>query len=196
MTLLPTPDTGRAAAQEFVQRHLAHVTTGPAAGSASFTGGQQAANAALAQLDIAGYASKRNEVWPPTRRGASRLSPYIRHGLLQLGEVWRATEDAPARDRSKFHDELLWQEFARHWYAHHGTASRAEIRRRSMQVSRPAQWDRSMACIDLTVSELEDHGWLVNQTRMWLASHWAVRLGGTWQMGEDEFFRHLLDGST
>ncbi len=52
-----------------------------------------------------------------------------------------------------------------------------------------------MACVDATVGELERDGWLVNQTRMWLASHWAVREGARWQDGEDRFFAHLLDGS-
>ena len=52
-----------------------------------------------------------------------------------------------------------------------------------------------MACIDLAVTELEQDGWLVNQTRMWLASHWTVRRGWDWREGEDRFFTHLLDGS-
>jgi deoxyribodipyrimidine photo-lyase len=46
-----------------------------------------------------------------------------------------------------------------------------------------------------TVDELERDGWLVNQTRMWLASQWAVRVGAPWRDGEDRFFAHLLDGS-
>lgn len=52
-----------------------------------------------------------------------------------------------------------------------------------------------MACIELPLDELEEDGWLVNQTRMWLSSEWAVRRDGVWQDGEDYFFRHLLDGS-
>jgi deoxyribodipyrimidine photo-lyase len=52
-----------------------------------------------------------------------------------------------------------------------------------------------MACIDLAVGELETNGWLVNQTRMWLASHWSVRHGAPWSAGEERFFTHLLDGS-
>lgn len=35
-------------------------------------------------------------------------------------------------------------------------------------------WNREMACIDAVVTELEQDGWLVNQARMWLASHWTV----------------------
>jgi deoxyribodipyrimidine photo-lyase len=45
------------------------------------------------------------------------------------------------------------------------------------------------------VTELHRDGWLVNQTRMWLASQWAVRAGARWRAGEDEMFAHLLDGS-
>ncbi|MGB1631262.1 MAG: FAD-binding domain-containing protein, partial [Acidimicrobiales bacterium] len=48
---------------------------------------------------------------------------------------------------------------------------------------------------DTVVDELETDGWLVNQTRMWLAGDWTVRWGQDWRRGEDRFFRHLLDGS-
>ncbi len=52
-----------------------------------------------------------------------------------------------------------------------------------------------MACTSWLRVELEGEGWLVNQTRMWWASHWTVRHGRDWRDGEDDFFRHLLDGS-
>jgi deoxyribodipyrimidine photo-lyase len=45
------------------------------------------------------------------------------------------------------------------------------------------------------VGELHRDGWVVNQTRMWLASQWAVRAGADWREGEQEMFAHLLDGS-
>jgi deoxyribodipyrimidine photo-lyase len=114
MTSLPLPLPGRAAAEEYVARHLAPLVCDEVRGSQSFTGGQAAADAALAAFDVTGYASRRNEVLPASRRGASRLSPYIRHGLLSLPEVWDHVADGPRRDVEKFRDELLWQEFARH----------------------------------------------------------------------------------
>ena len=46
-----------------------------------------------------------------------------------------------------------------------------------------------------TTGELHEDGWLVNQTRMWLASQWAVRAGADWREGAREMYRHLLDGS-
>jgi deoxyribodipyrimidine photo-lyase len=45
------------------------------------------------------------------------------------------------------------------------------------------------------LAELNEDGWLTNQTRMWLASQWTVRHGFGWRDGEDFFFRSLLDGS-
>ena len=41
-------------------------------------------------------------------------------------------------------------------------------------------WDRTLPCINLAVEELETHGWLVNQTRMWLSvigPYGMVRIG-------------------
>ena len=132
---------------------------------------------------------------PVSDRGASALSPYIRHGLLTLRQVWDHVTGGPSKDVAKFRDELLWQEYARHWYLHHGAASARGVRRDQAEVEPLVSWDRSMACIDVTLGELERDGWLVNQTRMWLASEWSVRRGGAWQVGEEHFFRHLLDGS-
>jgi deoxyribodipyrimidine photo-lyase len=198
--LPPVPVGELTDVEGWVARHLGQLTLeGPdgVVGSASIRGGQAAADAALASLDIRGYAGRRSEVWPPERRGASRLSPYIRYGLIDLPTAWAATASAPARDRGRFHDELLWQEYARHVYARIGTALARPVRHEAARASDawPDPWPREMACVDLTVGELERDGWLVNQTRMWLASQWTIRAGGDWRAGEDRFFRHLLDGS-
>jgi deoxyribodipyrimidine photo-lyase len=196
------------AAVDWVARHLGAVVDGEVTASPRFRGGQVAADAALAALDVTGYARDRNEVLPRQRRGATALSPYIRYGLLPLPVVWAAVADAPARDRAKFRDELLWQEYARHLYARTGAGSREGLRRslvgvpaasRGVDDSSPEAlagvWDRSLACLDATLEELTTDGYLVNQTRMWLASHWSIREGVDWRDGEDAFFRHLLDGS-
>lgn len=195
MTPLPTPTPGQTAAVDFVATHLGHLADDQISPSLRFSGGQSRADAALAGFDVAGYANRRNEVYPQPRRGASGLSPYIRHGLLPLRRVWDHVSGGPARDVQKFRDELMWQEFARHWYARLGPVSARGVRR-SLSGNEPnGGWNRSMACVELPLDELEEDGWLVNQTRMWLASEWAVRRGVRWQDGEDYFFRHLLDGS-
>lgn len=180
----------------WVGDHLDGLATGPVLAS-DIRGGQQAADTALASFDVAGYARTRNEVWPVGRRGASGLSPYIRHGLLDLPRVWRHVGAGPTDDVLRFRDELLWQEYARHVYARLGDATR-----RSLRFSVPEHltrtdnpWLSQAACLSAGWTELTERGWLPNQVRMWLASHWTVREEHGWRDGEDLFFRHLLDGS-
>jgi deoxyribodipyrimidine photo-lyase len=190
---LSTPPAGRPEVVEWVDANLADLSNDDAVASPAFVGGQTEADAALAAFDVAGYAARRNEVWPPERRGASKLSPYIRHGLLTLGRVWE-TVSGPGRDVRKFRDELLWQEYARHVYARVGGATGKPLRFAPRHVG-SGEWPADMACVDGARSELETDGWIVNQQRMWLASHWSVRTNGDWRAGEDHFFAHLLDGS-
>jgi len=164
-------------------------------GLSSIKGGQTAADSALEALDISSYASRRSEFLPKSRRGASVLSPYIRHNLLSLPQVHRAVKTAPYKDREKFQDELYWQEYARHLYARIGTRLFENLRFEANATSQGDGWNRDMKCVDDVVSELETDGWLVNQTRMWLASHWTVRNNSGWQHGQERMYRELLDGS-
>jgi len=194
VTLLPRPPSGPAVV-DWVAAHLGHLSYDVPRAS-RIRGGQAAADRALAELDLTGYARRRNQVLPVSARGASQLSPYVRHGLLTLPRLWDAAGAAPAADGRKYRDELLWQEYARHLYARLGADLGRSLRTeppRSDDVRDP--WPRRMACMATTVGELEDDGWLVNQTRMWLASQWTVRSGRAWREGEDLFYRHLLDGS-
>lgn len=190
----PAPD--RDDVVRWVERHLGAVLRGPVVAS-PLIGGQSAADAALARLDISGYAQRRNEVYPRERRGASGLSPYIRHGLLSLPHVWRSV-DGPPQDRAKFRDELLWQEYARHLYARLGAGTRHSLRFSVSEYSDhdgPGRWADEGLCVAESLRELRETGWITNQQRMWLASHWTIREGNGWRAGEDDFFRALLDGS-
>jgi deoxyribodipyrimidine photo-lyase len=189
-------DFAEKSAEAVVDQYLAHLVSDLIRASPDFRGGQTAADAALAAFDVTRYAATRNQVLPESARGASRLSPYIRHGLLPLREVWDAAI-GPSSDVSKFRDELLWQEYARHLYARVGMDLHRNLR---FDVAwsgefAPGAWPREMACIDWAMSSLETDGWLVNQTRMWLASQYSVRSGAGWMAGQEYFHRHLLDGS-
>lgn len=206
LPLPPDLDEGVAATEAWVRTNLTdlvgHRDAEGWAASRRFRGGQRSADAALGGLDLTGYAADRNEVLPHDARGATALSPYVRHGLLDLPTLWRTSSDAPARDRDKFRDELLWQEYARHVYARLGRATRRPLRQ--ALAGTPAADDADpwaaaresgMACMELVLDELDLDGWLVNQTRMWVASHWSVRDGADWRDGEDRLYRELLDGS-
>lgn len=191
---LPAPVVGEEEA--WVRRHLFDLVDGQVRRSSAFRGGQAAADTALAAFDVTGYAAARNEVYPEDRRGASRLSPYVRHGLITLPRLWQAVASGPPRDVAKFRDELLWQEYARHLYARTGGSAislRYEVRARGPLPDH--DWTGAMACLERVTAELERDGWMVNQSRMWFASHWSVRNALGWRDGEDLFFAHLLDGS-
>ena len=198
MPVLPPPPAPSAdrPAVAWVTTHLGHLSADVPQAS-RIRGGQAAADAALAALDLTGYARRRSQVLPASARGASQLSPYVRHGLLPLPQLWEAAAGAPPADRAKYRDELLWQEYARHLYARLGPALRQSLRteppvRAGDEVD---PYPREMACMDACLDELEQDGWLVNQTRMWLASQWTVRAGRDWREGEDLLDRNLLDGS-
>ena len=195
--MLPPVPTERPGVTAWVRAHLGHLTCDEPQAS-SIRGGQAAADAALATLDVTGYAARRNTVLPEPARGATGLSPYIRHGLLPLPAVWDAVGGAPPRDRAKFRDELLWQEYARHLYARLGRELRRPLRYappvpRSRWVGEP--WRADMRCLEASTAELHEKGWLVNQARMWLSSQHGVRAGQDWLEGAEEMYRHLLDGS-
>ncbi|GIR37987.1 MAG: hypothetical protein CM15mP49_33720 [Actinomycetota bacterium] len=89
---------------------------------------------------------------------------------------------------------MLWQEYARHWYAALGEKTRAPLKKKPLEVQTGNGWDRTLPCINLAVEELETHGWLVNQTRMWLS---VIGPYGMVRIGERRrpLFQHLIDGS-
>lgn len=194
-------------AEEIIDQNFQGLFSG-SIGLSSIAGGQTAADAALASLDITGYAAKRSEVLPRSARGASVLSPYIRHNLLTLPEAFAAVAKAPYQDREKFRDELYWQEYARHLYARVGVELFQNLRHEALWGGSSGQgssksapttlddgWNREMACIDSVLTELETDGWLVNQTRMWLASDFTVRNQQPWPLGQELMHRELIDGS-
>lgn len=196
---LDPPDVGEEV--EWARSHLTALTR-DALEASSIRGGYTRAQVALENFSVRGYAHSRNEVWPPSMRGASGLSPYIRHGLLQLREVWAAVDGGPVEDVKRFRDELLWQEYARHLYARLGRVTGNALRFSVTDRMSPEHsahhdhpWLTDALCISEAWNELTETGWITNQQRMWLASHWGVRAGLGWRDGEDLFFRHLLDGS-
>ncbi len=179
---------------EIIQEHFQGLYSGEPKLS-RIKGGQTAADQALANLDITGYAKNRSQVLPKEKRGASVLSPYIRHNLLTLQEVYDKVSKAPYQDREKFRDELYWQEYARHLYARIGTKLFQDLRFELNQSNPGEGWNRDLNCINTVITELETDGWLVNQTRMWLASDWAVRHNLNWLNGQEKMYQQLIDGS-
>ena len=165
-----------------------------------FRGGRQSALERLGAIDPVAYGRSRNHV----DGAVTRLSPWLRHGVLSLAEV-RDAALARVHDRSqaeKLVSELGWRDFWQRVYAAQPEGIWDDIEPPAA-LARERVIDRlpddvatattGMACIDAFSRRLTQTGWLHNHERMWLAS-WLVHTRRVaWQAGAAWFLEHLLD---
>jgi deoxyribodipyrimidine photo-lyase len=164
-------------------------------------GGRAAAVRHLEAIDPLAYGHTRNHV----AGAVTRLSPWIRHGVLSLAEVRDAAiaRVADPAQAAKLVSELGWRDYWRQVQLAVGDAIHDDLEAPAARWRRPRldvvpddvlEARTGMACIDAFVHRLHDTGWLHNHERMWLAS-WLVHVRGVqWQAGADWFLEHLLDG--
>ncbi|MFM5980136.1 MAG: FAD-binding domain-containing protein [Sphaerospermopsis kisseleviana] len=165
-------------------------------------GGRKAAKAKLKQVDPVAYAKTRNSL----TGAVTRLSPYIRYGVLSLREI---RDDILERvenpeDASKLINELGWRDYWQRLYVKLGKGiwENQEEYKTGYKVADYAknlpediiEGKTGLVCIDNFSQELRKTGYLHNHMRMWLAAyiiHWR-RI--QWQAGAKWFLQHLLDG--
>jgi len=165
-------------------------------------GGRAAALEQVARMDPGAYERTRNHV----SGAVTRLSPWLRHGVLSLAEVRDAALSRVQRteDAAKLISELGWRDYWQQVYSVVGDRIHEPIESpthtpRSTSVLEQVPPDvlaaqTGMHCIDAFVEKLHQAGWLHNHERMWLAS-WLVHVRGVrWQAGADWFLSHLIDG--
>ena len=164
-------------------------------------GGRAAAEAALQRINPAAYARSRNFL----DGDVTRLSPYLRHGVLSLAEVrdHALRVVTRAEDAEKFVAELGWRDYWQRLYAVLGdgvwvdregwkTGWRAEDYAPELPVEVVAG-STGLACMDGFSAELRETGYLHNHARMWVAA-WVVHwLRVRWQAGARWFLSELLD---
>lgn len=164
-------------------------------------GGRTAAVTALRDIQPEAYARSRNAL----DGAVTRLSPWLRHGVLSLAEVRDQALAAVDRPEAaeKLVSELAWRDYWQRVYASLGEGIFRDIEQPAA-VRRGAWIDEmpddvltastGLACIDTFVRELSETGYLHNHARMWLAA-WLVHARGVrWQTGAAWFLSHLLDG--
>lgn len=165
-------------------------------------GGRAAAEAVLLAIDPARYGRTRNFL-----RGAiTRLSPYIRYGVLSLAEVrdFALTRVAKQSDAAKFVRELAWRDYFQRLYAKLGDAIWQDQDRYKTGLAAQAYADdlpedivagtTDLACMDAFSREMRETGWLHNHARMWVAAYVVHWRRVKWQAGARWFLTHLLDG--
>jgi len=166
--------------------------------------GEEAAFAQLAlfRAHLDGYAQGRDV---PSRDATSRLSPFVRFGVLHPRQVLAALSGT-SPDHQKFVDEIGWREFYADVLFHHPASAR-----QSFQGSmRPLRYDNDAKAqerfrawalgetgyplVDAGMRQLLEEGWMHNRVRMVAASFLVKHLHLDWRWGARWFMWRLADG--
>ena len=133
----------------------------------------------------------------------TRLSPYLRHGVLDLAEVRDAVlaRDRPQREIWKFVQELAWRDYWRRVYGVLGDRVWDDIEPYATGVRDYAHElppdiasaTTGLACIDAFTGDLLDTGYVHNHARMYFASYVVHHRRVRWQAGARLYLAHLLD---
>ncbi len=154
------------------------------------------------------YAEKRDRM---DLDGTSRLSPYLRFGLISphytVSRAILAVEAAKDKkvrlSAETWLDELIWREFyisILHYFPEVLQGSFRKDLRNIQWRNAPGdfeQWKEGMTgypVVDAGMRELKQSGWMHNRARMITASFLVKDLLINWQEGEAWFMENLLDG--
>ena len=152
----------------------------------------------LDTFDFEAYGETRNL---PYEDGTSRLSPYLRFGVVSVRKVYNAAMKDSAEPNT-YVSELAWREF---WY--HIMHNFPETRDREFQEKRRnIKWINNDAwyeawkegrtgypMVDAGMRQLKEEGWIHNRVRMVVASFLTKDLITDWRWGDMHFFDHLVD---
>ena len=164
-------------------------------------GGRAAAEAALANIDPIAYGHSRNYL----DGAVTRLSSYIRHGILSLNEVRNhALELGDGKAIEKFIQELGWRDFWQRIYTQNPDWLWRDIEEYKTGFCADdyadalpddiAAGETESAAMNHFIAELKNTGYLHNHARMYLAAYMVHWRRVKWQAGAVFFLEHLLDG--
>ena len=165
-------------------------------------GGRATALSTLAAINPVQYSRTRNHL----DGAVTRLSAYIRHGVLTLDEVRNHALDAVAtpKQAEKFIQELAWRDYWQRLYTASPEAIWVDIEAYKTGFVASdyaddlpadiARGETGVACIDAFITILLETGYLHNHARMYVAAyvvHWRQI---KWQTGAKWFLQNLIDG--
>lgn len=147
----------------------------------------------------------------PALDGTSTLSPWLACGAVSVSSCWRqallSKSDRLGASNAgimTWLTELLWREFYQHLLALNPRLSRGEP---YLESTRHIIWRNSPAdlqawqqgktgfpIIDAAMRQLAETGWMHNRLRMIVAMFFSKNLLLPWQLGEQWFMQHLIDG--
>lgn len=137
----------------------------------------------------------------PYLDGTSRLSPYLRFGLVSVRRVYEAAASATP-EPGPYVSELAWREF---WYhiMHYFPETRGlefQEKRRNIKWINSEKWydawregRTGYPIVDAGMRQLKEEGWMHNRLRMITASFLTKDLITDWRWGDRHFSEHLVD---
>jgi deoxyribodipyrimidine photo-lyase len=152
---------------------------------------------------VDGYGRGRNFM---ATDGTSRLSPYLRFGLVSPRQVAAAVAAPRARgagNRETFVNELLWRDFYAYVLYHQPESAWAHMRPEFAHFEFEddpeglAAWREGRTgypLVDAGMRQLSGQGWVHNRARLVVASFLTKHLLIDWREGARFFLQHLMDG--
>ncbi|MGB7293864.1 MAG: deoxyribodipyrimidine photo-lyase [Thermodesulfobacteriota bacterium] len=152
----------------------------------------------LNKFDFSNYMNTRNY---PYINGTSRLSPYIRFGIVSIRQIYsRVRSETPKTET--YISELAWREFWYHIMHYFPETIDLEFqeKRRNIKWISNDEWYEAWKegrtgypIVDAGMRQLKEEGWIHNRVRMIVASFLTKDLLIDWRMGDRHFFDYLID---
>jgi deoxyribodipyrimidine photo-lyase len=135
----------------------------------------------------------------PSINGTSRLSPYLRFGLVGYRKL---VEKAMSVKDETFFNELIWREFYKMILYHYPNSvneafkkkyDRIEWRNNEEEFEKWKNGKTGYPIVDAGMRQLNETGWMHNRVRMIVGSFLCKHLLIDWRWGESYFAEKLLD---
>lgn len=136
----------------------------------------------------------------PSKNSTSKLSPYLRHGVISLKLVYLMANEHPNSD--PFLKEIAWGEYFRIWLHNFPHVVNKEFRqkwvgfpwiRESPLLEKWQKGETGFDIVDAGMRQLQQEGWMHNRARMITASFLTKNLLLDWRLGERFFYENLID---
>ena len=149
---------------------------------------------------LAAYANDRNR---PDLDGTSRLSPYLKLGVVHPRTLLADLAGDRGKGAQTYEAELAWREFYADVLWHRPRTAWEDLRPEMsrMRYSEPQDaleaWKEGRTgypVVDAGMRQLLAEGWMHNRVRMITASFLTKDLHVWWPVGARHFLDHLVDG--
>ena len=155
----------------------------------------------LVENKIKDYGTSRDI---PSIEGTSQLSPYIKHGQIHVGSIWKKCSEIKSKGIGyrKYINELGWREFSHSLINYFPEFLKGNFRKEfdkfpwAKNEKFLKAWKKGMTgypIVDAGMRELYETGWMHNRIRMVVGSFLVKHLRINWTEGEKHFRNCLLD---